>query len=497
MKPLFYKDKWKILIEKGLDVEDVRQLSRQVAFSFMDHNFQHENYEGAYIDLLCEMACTDSPEINFVVAGALFGIIVEGLCDDFEDMQTQIYNRVMCQVISFCRSLVKGARINERLDDFGIKSFDDLLNRSEKLRKNNNKLPSPGSVKKILLLSRVTIGADVAITSVVINRLSVFYPDADIVVIGNKKLEQVYGGNSLVRVREVLYGRNSGLIERLETWLDVLNVIDDETALLSSKACILIDPDSRLSQLGILPLMPLKQYFFFNSRSANLFDDHKSIAQLCNQWIDKITGEKGFSYPSVWPFAGFMNKALRFCHGLKKSGVRHIIVMNLGVGGNLRKRIQGDFEKDLILELLKEKNTVVLLDRGFGDEELLRTDLLMRSVSENGYFIDSILFNDLESKNFKSGVIGIYCNIGEIAALIACCDEFIGYDSACQHISAALGVKTLTVFAGSNNMRFVRRWSACGENISTLIHVDTLSSHSSINNGSDLIKRIMNARMNS
>lgn len=490
-----FKDRWERLLKKGLEVEGVRLLSREIAFSFMDHYFQHEDYEEAFIDLLCEMACTDLPEINLVVADALFGIIVEGLCDDFEEMQTQTYNRVMCQVISVCRRLAKGERINERLDDFGIKSFDDLFNRSERLRKNNNKLPPSGSVKKILLLSRVTIGADVAITSVVINRLSVFYPDADIVVLGNKKLEQVYGGNPLVRVREVVYGRRSGLIERLETWLDVLKVIDEETGLLPS-ACILIDPDSRLSQLGILPLISFKQYFFFDSRSAGSFDDKKSIAQLCNQWIDRITGEKGFSYPSVWPFAGFMNKALGFCLGLRKSGVRHIIVMNLGVGGNHRKRVKGDFEKDIILELLKEKNTVVLLDRGFGDEEVLRTGLLMESASENGYFVDSVLFDELEPGDFKSGVVGIHCNIGEIAALIACCDEFIGYDSACQHIAAASGVRTLTVFAGSNNMRFVRRWSACGENTTSLVHVDTLSSDGRIN-GSDLIKRIMNARINS
>ncbi len=92
---------------------------------------------------------------------------------------------------------------------------------------------------------------------------------------------------------------------------------------------------------------------------------------------------------------------------------------------------------------------------------------------------DAVFGEGLDS-NLSRGVIGLQTRIGEIAALIANSDEYIGYDSACQHIAAALKTPCLTIFAGSNNMRFIRRWSAFGSNTSKIVHVDTLRNPSAI-----------------
>jgi ADP-heptose:LPS heptosyltransferase len=83
--------------------------------------------------------------------------------------------------------------------------------------------------------------------------------------------------------------------------------------------------------------------------------------------------------------------------------------------------------------------------------------------------------------------------VGEITALIALSDEFIGYDSACQHIAAAQKVKTYTVFAGTTNVRFIRRWKACGSDTSEIIFVDTISKDSHIDNA-DIIGRLLDLR---
>ena len=91
------------------------------------------------------------------------------------------------------------------------------------------------------------------------------------------------------------------------------------------------------------------------------------------------------------------------------------------------------------------------------------------------------------------GILGVECTIGEIAALIAECDEFIGYDSACQHIAAAAQKPTLTIFAGSNNMNFIRRWSACGNTQCKIVHVNTLTNPRHINTD-EVILRIMEER---
>ncbi|GIT64287.1 MAG: hypothetical protein Ct9H300mP22_6870 [Gammaproteobacteria bacterium] len=103
-------------------------------------------------------------------------------------------------------------------------------------------------------------------------------------------------------------------------------------------------------------------------------------------------------------------------------------------------------------------------------------------------------FSDIPRCDFSAQLnLGNECSKGEISALINQSDEFIGYDSACQHIAAAEGIKTFTIFAGTNNVRFIRRWQACGENTSEIIYVDTLSKDGYIDN-EDIIATLMDFR---
>jgi len=136
---------------------------------------------------------------------------------------------------------------------------------------------------------------------------------------------------------------------------------------------------------------------------------------------------------------------------------------------------------------------VVILDRGFGADEEERSALLLAETREHGFPGVETSFGATESPVLPHGVVAIECGIGAMAALIAHSDEYIGYDSACQHIAAAARTPTLTIFAGSNNKNFVRRWSACGETDCRIVHVNTLtdSDHVDVN---EVISRIMQER---
>ena len=114
-------------------------------------------------------------------------------------------------------------------------------------------------------------------------------------------------------------------------------------------------------------------------------------------------------------------------------------------------------------------------------------------MSHLGFTAVSSRFEDFDPGGMSSGLVGIECGIGEMAALISSSDEYIGYDSACQHIAAALAVPTCTVFIGSNNPRFIRRWSAFGPAKREIIHVDTLS-HPGCIDLEDVIARIHEVR---
>jgi len=494
MEPSIYRNKWIDLKRLSCPKDELFKLSRQVAFSFIDRYYQDGTFEPEYIDLLCEMATSFSDmKLNNTAASALFEIIVEELCDDYEEMPVEIYSRVMSQVITYCRKVSAGKALDKRLTDFGIASFDDLYHRSNFIHNrgytyNINKPP-----EKIILLSRVTIGADVAILSVLVQRLAKIFPRAEIVIIGSDKLSGIFGGNQGIRIHPLNYARRGGLFERFSSWHATSEILADEMPLEKEENTLLIDPDSRISQLGVLPLTHHENYLFFNSRRCASSAKNARMAELANRWIDTVFGVSGFCFPKIWTPSSVARQARDMTCRIRAAGCRKLITMNFGVGNNPRKRLDKDFEKKLLIEILKSPQTVVLLDKGFGEDELLRSDSLISHLQEQGCQTASARLGDSEYPGISHGIIGFECSIGEIAALIAECDEFIGYDSACQHIAAAAQTPTLTIFAGSNNKSFIRRWSACGDTQCNIVHVNTLTDPRHVDTG-EIVLRVMEER---
>ena len=121
MDPSIYRKKWHKLRDGKADPDELHHLARRIAFSFIDKHFQSGSYVAEYIDLLCEMATFYSKaELSNIASTALFEIVVEKLCDDFEDLPVEVYSRVMCQVISYCRTVPAGKSLDAQLTDFGI-----------------------------------------------------------------------------------------------------------------------------------------------------------------------------------------------------------------------------------------------------------------------------------------------------------------------------------------------------------------------------------------
>ncbi|HSM75365.1 MAG TPA: glycosyltransferase family 9 protein [Desulfobacterales bacterium] len=489
----YYRAKWADL-RQAPEISALAKLARQIAYSFLDHYLQDCRYEEEYIELLCEMTTAfEDQRCNDPAAQALFGIIIERLCDDFEELQTLTYNRVMAQVIAFCRGTAAGRSLDRQLSRFGIFSTADLAERITRIRTTAPAMARLDSIGKVLLLSRVTVGADVAISSIVIQRLLAALPAAEIVIIGSKSAREIYGANPRVRLREIPYARRGGLLQRLAIWHEVLAVIQGELAECPLEQTVLLDPDSRLSQLGVLPLIAPERYFFLDTRSDAIAGSAVSMAEITNAWLDRLLGERRFSYPRLWLPRHTREKALAFCAGLRAAGARRIVSLNFGVGGNRRKRVGPELEHALLRTLLAEPGTVILLDKGFGEEEVAAAEALLAHARAAGHATGQGRFETLAPARLSWGMIAIENSIGQIAALIAASDEFIGYDSACQHIAAAVGTPCLTIFAGSNNTRFIRRWSAQGPQGARIVHVDTLSDPAALDVG-DIISRIQNER---
>lgn len=385
MDPAIYRKRWHKVRDSKADADEMHQLARQIAFSFIDKHFQNGAYVAEYIDLLCEMATFYSKaELSNLASAALFEIVVEKLCDDFEDLPIEIYSRVMCQVVSYCRTVPAGKTLDAQLASFGIVSPDELYRRAVATHTRAYRRDPARAPRRVVLLSRVTIGADVAILSVMIQRLRRLFPDADMVVVGSRKLEGLFGGNPDVRIRELGYARRGGLFERFASWHATLDILREELAE-GEESVLVIDPDSRISQLGVLPVMHTDNYLFFNTRDHVLTANGHCMAEWANAWIDGVFGVPDFAYPTIWIPPTLTTTAQAKIDSLRAAGARHIVAMNLGVGQNPRKRLSVEFEKRLLGALVAVPGTVVVLDRGFGADEQERSALLIAETRKHGF----------------------------------------------------------------------------------------------------------------
>ena len=153
-----------------------------------------------------------------------------------------------------------------------------------------------------------------------------------------------------------------------------------------------------------------------------------------------------------------LQAAQTFIAGLPASSL--LIIINLGVGRNENKRIPEPFETELLLSLLTRKDTLILLDSGSAAESLMRVKRLLATVQQRSVPTEFFSEKELSTKTipFNHGVVGFKGSIGSIGALISKAHGFIGYDSSCQHIAAAVGTPSVIAFAGAPNQRFQERW---------------------------------------
>ena len=351
-------------------------------------------------------------------AQALFGILVEGLGDRFEPALCDAYARLFSQAI-------------EASSPGAGQDAAELVARYDRVRR-----PRPVALqpRRVLVLSRVTLGADVAVTSVLIAAAKQRFPDAQIVFAGPRKNFEMFAADSgfaafsRLTHAAVEYRRGS-LPERLAVW-------DELKALAAPADCLVLDPDSRLTQLGLLPICGEDRYHLFESRLYGGTSD-LNLPALAAQWSQETLG-----VPNAVPYVAPVGQA----SGLPPAPY---IAVSLGVGENPAKRISDPFEEQL-LALLSTRAPLVI-DKGAGGEEAARVERAAGGSGAQATFWDG--------------------SFAGFAQIIAGSSLYVGYDSAGQHVAAACGVPLISVFAGFPSLRMFHRWRPSGPR-ATVIRVD-------------------------
>ena len=454
------------------------------------------NYPRRAASRLIELVTAPDPLVSEPATRAFFTSLVEATADSFDPADVSLYNRVFSQLIEQSRSLLPA--LDRELRAAGLESEAAIFARAESLRtpvKLRMGFEERHGINRVIVLSRVTLGADVAITSRIIGRAKKEFPAAEITLIGGRKASELFGGDPRIRFEEIAYHRAGTTTERLLTWIDLRNSIRRLAGEAGPGRWIIFDPDTRLTQLGLLPASPravdqpsTDTYLFFPSREYLSSTAH-SLGELAALWLDNLFGNSEPSLPFLSLKSADLELARRIASALRRDNSRPVVTINFGVGENPLKRAGDDFEEQIVGLLIKEGARVVL-DRGSGHDEARRADALLRCAAEikGDGRAPRVVELDEERVRATAGVIDSVVEadiltwsgrVGILAAFISESDLYIGYDSAGQHIAAAAGVPSIDVFAGFSSRRMLDRWRPAGKAESRVVVVERAGEQSS------------------
>ncbi len=383
----------------------------ELAHEILDACLRDGTWPARTLDDLIERALDE--EDLFVARAAtraLFGVVIEQLGDLFEPALCDVYARLFAHVIS------------KALPDYDP---DDLLLRYRRVRQVRRF--QGGEIQRVFVLSRVTLGADVAVTSVVLSAAKDRFPDAAICLVGPEKNAELFAADPRIVPISLLYGRASLLRDRMRAAAELLVAVNEPNS-------IVIDPDSRLTQLGLLPVgEDDARYYFFESRAFG-GELAISLPRLTAEWLNEV-----FDVESARPYVA----------PLPQPKIADITV-SWGVGDNLQKRVEGDFEFEVMSKLLAGGQPV-LLDCGAGGEEETRIDQLVdRLGAPSNLHVHRGSYASFASHIVQSRL-------------------YVGYDSAGQHVGSAAGIPLVSVFKGYACKRMLSRWSPDTENAHVVV----------------------------
>jgi ADP-heptose:LPS heptosyltransferase len=435
---------------------------------------------------LIELATSADPLVSEPATRAFFTSLVEPLADSFHPAGVSLYNRLFSQLIEQSRNAIPD--LDRELRSAGLESEARILSRAESLRRSERlrmSFEEKRRITRVIVLSRVTLGADVAITSRVIDRAKREFPAAEIILVGGSKASELFGGDTRMRFEEIAYQRAGTTVERLLTWIK----LRDLAGRLSNEAgpgrSIIFDPDTRLTQLGLLPAGPdlsePDRYLFFPSREFLSTSAH-SLGELASLWLDLLFETSQPSLPFLSLKAADVEAARRFTSALGQNGARPIVTINFGVGENRLKRASDDFEKRIVRLLIREGMRVVL-DRGAGPGEARRFEAILADCAATARVVELDEERARGVTEVMDAVAGADIltwsgRIGILAAFISESDLYIGYDSAGQHIAAAAAVPSIDVFAGFSSRRMLDRWRPAGRAESSVVVVESAGEQS-------------------
>jgi ADP-heptose:LPS heptosyltransferase len=388
-----------------------------LALELVNQCLRGNSYSTELLETLLRMAMSADAQVARQASHALFATVVERLGDLFEPCLADCYASLFSEAIEYA------------LPNFRKQDLIDRFRRVRAPRRFNGNMTW---YKRVVVLSRVTLGADVAIVSLFLDAARQAFPEAELYLAGPAKNHELFARDPAIRHLPVPYPREGTLSQRLAAYPALRDALwRDDT--------LVLDPDSRLTQLGLLPVCDEENFYFFESRAYGEYSSDP-LPLLANRWLKETFGVDAHA----------------FLRPLRGDAPPADITVSLGVGENPSKRLSAAFERGL-LQILQSTGRAILVDRGGNEEEAARVDAAVEGLSNvrtwTGPFAP---FADLIARST------LYC----------------GYDSAGQHVAAASRVPLVTIFTGFPSPRFLARWTPYGSGRRRVIVAEQLDTNS-------------------
>lgn len=418
-------------------------------------------------DAIADAADSDDEATRGAGLGALFGGLVEPLNDGFTPAGRAAYARFFGRIV--WRVATRTPTLSAALATSGITSEAALLTRHARIRA--NAATPPADARRIVVLSRVTIGADILLSSVVLQRLHQRYPQAELVLLGDGKLQGLFAGLPKVRVRPISYARRGPLRERLASWQNVVAAVAEE------QADLVVAPDSRLDQLGLLPVGDDARYLLWENLQGEGAPP-QSLALLLDGWLARTLALPAL--PSVTPRVA-LDPTADIVRGRLRAafGSAPLAAVKLDHGGNPAKALPKAAEV-LILRRLRELGWRILLDRGFGADELANSDALLAElgwtavdIDDSGKGLGRAVGELTPGCLADAPLIRFHGSISGWAAALATCGHALSYDSVGHHLAGALGIPVTVAFTGHSDPAFPVAWQPRGRGHVQVVEIPT------------------------
>jgi len=439
------------------------------------------------IELLSGLAFHKNKEISDKVLEPMFGVLINELKKSFKKREGDAYLKIFPYFILAAKNqseIIKNWF--EKMEISESNPLEDLYKKSLELRKPKKQLTQDEikKIKKLIVLSRSTIGAEILASGVLLPQLIEQFKTAEIIFIDSCGAGAQVFNHPRIRLVDKFVNekgeeislrwnrKNISILERFEYTATLSEFISLEIDNLGQEEYIILDADTRLSQTGAMPISKENHYFIDTVMEDDDSERVESIAAVCGKHINRLLNTQNAGYPRVylserdkkiaqeiWDFFGFDKKNMA------------LVSFTSGIES---KTLSPSFEKKFISKLI-ELGFTPLIERSPDPQEDKKNVEVVNYLRKNGKEVLEIDLSkplDILDKKIEAEVYTFQSKIGPLAALIEKSNLVVGYDSKNQHIAAAVSTPFITLFTGHINNIFLKRWTPISKNFFRIVEVE-------------------------